>query len=166
MVRILPSLNLGCWDTALAKAVLLLRYMAGLRVGELVVSTEGLQHTLMYSNLYAVYLDGQVSQFVFKMETYKHSNRQIKWVRVHRRQGSQMCPVQALINYLQYRGDSPGLIFMHQNGKLVLASWVLTIIRKLVGALGLDPASYATHSLRIGATTDLANQGATEHQLQ
>ncbi len=77
-----------------------------------------------------------------------------------------LCPVKLLVQYLQMRGTSPGFLFIRQDGGPVKAAWFAQRLKQLLQMAGLDKSKYATHSLRIGATMDLAGSGATSEQLK
>eukprot|EP00457_Paulinella_chromatophora_P007126 gb/GEZN01007146.1/.p1 GENE.gb/GEZN01007146.1/~~gb/GEZN01007146.1/.p1 ORF type:complete len:332 (+),score=37.90 gb/GEZN01007146.1/:161-1156(+) len=50
-------------------------------------------------------------------------------------------------------------LFQSEDGSPLSYSWLQSSLRDLISALGLDPALYGTHSLRIGGATSLAMLG-------
>ena len=51
------------------------------------------------------------------------------------------------------RRDKPGLLFVYQDGKFLTQAHLIASIRLALQRLGLNPADYCDHSLRIGAAT-------------
>ena len=66
--------------------------------------------------------------------------------------GTSICPVSALIAYLQSRAPVRGPLFVFENGRFLTRRHISTVIR---GALG-QHVSADTHSLRIGGASALA----------
>jgi len=81
--------------------------------------------------------------------------------------GTQLCPVTAVNEWLDFAGISEGNVFRSiRHGPVVLESVstksIANIIKKHVAAAGLDPTFYSGHSLRSGLITQAAQQGASE----
>ena len=71
-------------------------------------------------------------------------------------------PVKQLDTYSKFRGsyindDDQFYIFM--DGTPLLPDHIRSLLRELIGNLGLNPESYDTHSFRIGRATDLMKRG-------
>ena len=81
------------------------------------------------------------------------------------RNGSLLCPVEALLRYLHLRGSHPGPLFIFQNGIPLTRSRLnslLTMVLKVCGVNG----DYTGHSFRIGAATTAARAGVPDHLIQ
>ena len=74
------------------------------------------------------------------------------------RTGSSLCPVLALLGYLQVRGMDPGPLFRYRDGRALTRSKFAAAVRLALKA-GVDQAKYCTHSFRIGAATTAAANG-------
>ncbi len=166
MVDMMQYIQLTGWEYKLLKAVMLVMYVAGLRVGEVLVSGKNAKHTALAQNLFAIYTHGVLTDYLLKVPTYKHSNGDPAWIKIQARQPQQLCPVKALYDYMQMRGPQDGFLFVHDTGIPVRSTWFTDYIRMLMEAAGLDPKGYAPHSFRAGATTDLVSQGASQERLR
>lgn len=66
----------------------------------------------------------------------------------------------AMRRYLAVRGGSPGPLFRAPGGGALTTRGISAMLRRRLEQAGVDSARYASHSLRIGGATDLANEGA------
>ena len=81
-------------------------------------------------------------------------------VKIHMgRTGKDLCPVTALLSYIEARGLQPGPLFVRRDGRPVTRQWLVERIREAVATAGLDPTPYSGHSFRIGAATTAAAAG-------
>ena len=76
------------------------------------------------------------------------------------------CPVVAVVAYMVARGSKPGKFFLLQSGKPLYKPGFITHMRKALTAIGLDQASFAGHSFRIGAATAAAQAGLPDSTIQ
>lgn len=166
LVGLIGRLDLSQWDMILLQAILIIMYTGGHRVGELVVSGKNSRHTVKYDQLFVARQSGRVVAYALRLDSYKHDGGDPKWVKYTEKQEATICPVVALWKYLQNRGTMPGYLFVRQDGTPVTATWFTQRLRILLDLAGLDKTKYASHSLRIGATTDLAGSGASTEQLK
>lgn len=71
----------------------------------------------------------------------------------------------ALIKYLEVRGDSPGPLFLLKSGsplsRTLVTNWLSDILK-----LANIPGNYSSHSFRIGAATVAARNGVPDHLIQ
>ena len=72
------------------------------------------------------------------------------------RTGDDLCPVQALLDYLKVRGDAPGALFWWQDGSPLSKMRFVSAIWQALSAANLPAEDFGGHSLRIGATTTAA----------
>jgi len=80
--------------------------------------------------------------------------------------GTDLCPVAALLSYVAIRGDKPGPLFIYENGKFLTQARLISSIRLSLNQLGLNPADYCGHSLRIGAATSAAANGLQDSTIK
>lgn len=73
--------------------------------------------------------------------------------------GDDICPVSALLRYLQARGKHPGPLFMEENGQPLTKAKFISGIRAALTEARLPAKDYAGHSFRIGAATTAAAAG-------
>ena len=76
------------------------------------------------------------------------------------------CPVTAVVAYMAIRGRSPGPFFLTQQGKPLTKSRFIAEVRKGLAKAGLDQATFAGHSFRIGAATAAAQAGVPDSAIQ
>ena len=72
---------------------------------------------------------------------------------------SVLCPVTALLTYIEHRKDSSGPFFLDTSGLTVTKAWFVQEFRKLLQEAGFPESSYSGHSFRIGAATTAAVMG-------
>jgi len=73
--------------------------------------------------------------------------------------GDNLCPVNAMKNYLPKRGLSEGPLFTFASGKPLTKDALTAETRNLLSCLGIKSSDYAGHSFRIGAATAAASAG-------
>lgn len=76
--------------------------------------------------------------------------------------GDDLCPVTTLLSYLAVRGNRPGPLFMHANGKPLTKAQFVAGVRSALTEAKLPATSYAGHSFRIGAATTAAAAGVED----
>ena len=80
--------------------------------------------------------------------------------------GLPLCPVSALLAYIEVRGSAPGRFFQRADSQPVLKSWFVQQLRGILAAVGLPKQLYAGHSFRIGAATTAALAGVEDSTIQ
>ena len=73
-----------------------------------------------------------------------------------------ICPVQAIIHYLTFRGTTPGYLFITANRKPLTRQIFATSLSGLLKDVGLPVAQYNMHSFRIGAATTAMSAGISD----
>ena len=75
--------------------------------------------------------------------------------------GTEACPVNAMLIYLQRRPciSSSGYLFVHADGTPLTRYQFGAVLSKALRAAGIDAAGFKSHSFRIGAATWLAQKG-------
>lgn len=76
------------------------------------------------------------------------------------------CPVVAVAAYMIARGSSPGPFFLDQNKRPLAKPRFIAELKKALSAAGLDQASFAGHSFRIGAATAASQAGLADSTIQ
>ena len=82
------------------------------------------------------------------------------------RTGSQLCPVSAILRYIEIRGDREGPFFLDTSSNPVTKQRFVTRIREVLTAIGLPQHQFAGHSFRIGAATTAATAGIEDSTIQ
>ena len=70
-----------------------------------------------------------------------------------------------LTQYLRLRGDHKGPLFCYKDKTPVKRSFFINQLQEDLSSLGLDYHKYNCHSFRVGRTSDLALEGASDRQI-
>ena len=73
-----------------------------------------------------------------------------------------LCPVEALLKYLHFKGGRPGPLFIFPDGSPLTRDLLNSKIRNLLVSCGVV-GDYTGHSFRIGAATTAARVGLPDH---
>ena len=76
-----------------------------------------------------------------------------------------LCAVKSIVHYLKLRGDSPGPIFLFQNGQALSRARLTGWLRSIMATAGIE-GNFSSHSFRIGAATVAARNGVPDHLIQ
>ena len=82
------------------------------------------------------------------------------------RTDNQLCPVSALLQYIELRGDRAGPFFLDSSHNVVTKPRFIDRIREILTAIGLPQHQFAGHSFRIGAATTAAAAGIEDSTIQ
>lgn len=75
---------------------------------------------------------------------------------------SEVCPVGTLSRFLLLREGQDGPLLQHADGSALSRFQFVAVFHRCLGELGLRPTEYASHSFRIGATTEVARWGLSD----
>ena len=163
LLRIKASLENGTEfrDREMIWAACCICFFAFLRVGEMTVPTDGGFDPSVHLGVGDVALDNPREPSTVQVRI-----KQSKTDPFHRginlyvgRTGSSLCPVLALLGYLQMRGMDPGPLFRYRDRRALTRSKFAAAVRLVLKKAGVDQAKYCTHSFRIGAATTAAANG-------
>ena len=79
--------------------------------------------------------------------------------------GTKLCPVKAILAYLEVRGKKPGPLFIFQNTRPLTRERLVRELRQALSRAGLNPELYAGHSFRIGAATTAHAHGIEDSMI-
>ena len=77
-----------------------------------------------------------------------------------------ICPVTAVVSYIELRQDRTGPFFITAQESPVTTSWFVQQVRAVLSSLGLPQDEYAGHSFRIGTATSAALAGIEDSTIQ
>ena len=80
--------------------------------------------------------------------------------------GSLRCPVVAVVSYMAARGPGAGPLFVNHEKKSLTKARLVGELRTALSAVGLEQASFAGHSFRIGAATAASQAGLPDSIIQ
>ena len=75
---------------------------------------------------------------------------------------AEICPVTALLDYLNRRGYTPGPLFITEGGTPLRRQAFVDNIQQALTAVGLEGSKFNGHSFRIGAATTASEVGVPE----
>jgi hypothetical protein len=157
--------NSSYFHRSLLKAMYLVAFHAFLRIGEITVSNKNSENNLSITDVKFIYSNSKLQGFELYMTTYKHYHGAAKVLFI-KQNGSLICPVSALNEYLQLRKASNGPLFGFMDGSPVSRLFFSTQLRLSLNWAGLDPTKYKGHSFRIGAASTAAQQGFSEEKIK
>ena len=76
-----------------------------------------------------------------------------------------LCAIHSLLAYLNQRGDTPGPLFLFQDGRPLTRALLTSWLRDILSSAGIQ-GNFSSHSFRIGAATVAARNGIPDHQIQ
>ncbi len=161
IIRRIPFLFDDRYTQVLLQSMITLQFAAGLRVGELAKTSKKSDHVLRLGNVLQMSSNGSLSGFRIIFTSYKHHDGKPADIDVHFKHNSTVCPVRALYHYLSLRKSQYAWLFVHKNGMVVTRDWYAKKLSLLLKSVGANPGEFNTHSLRIGAATELALKGAS-----
>ena len=155
------------YDKVMYKALLLLQYHACARVGELVVSGQNTENVVQLNQI-SFQSDslGTVTQLIIDFMYFKHNKAAQSEAVTINATDEPSCPVQAVRDYIQARGQAPGFLFVNAAGMPVQRNAVSRMLKRFLTASGYRAERYDTHGLRIGRASQAAQDGWTETQIK
>lgn len=166
LLAALHSHILDHYNRVLLKAMFLTAFFGLFRVGELSISQNGHQNTVLRKDLTFMYTNANVSSAVINVRNYKHSQGQATAVPLALQSDKQLCPVRALVRYLRLCPTQTGPLFQFRNGDPVTTAFFRSNLRTCVVASDLNPQFYTSHSFRIGGATHAHSHKMPASQLQ
>jgi hypothetical protein len=162
-VSILKKLVLSCkhvtdspYHCAMLKAMYTIMFHAFLRIGEVTQSP----NVLHLKNI-EVNTQGVTVTFV-KFKHHKGPPVYLHITPAH----STVCPVKHVTNFLKWRGNRPGPMFIFPDSKPIPPRYFASQLNLSLSWGNLDNANIKPHSFRIGAATYAATRGFTSAQIR
>ena len=149
------------WDTRMVWAACCLCFFAFLRVSEMAVPDDTSYDPDVHLSFRDIAIDDLKNPSVLQV-TIKQSKTDPfrRGVSLYvGRTGMDLCPVSAMLSYLEFRGGKPGPLFLFQNRKPLTRPRFVDAVRDALRKTGLDEEKYCSHSFRIGAATTAASKG-------
>ena len=149
------------WDTRMVWAACCLGFFAFLRVGEFTVPDNASYDQSVHLSFGDIALDDLKNLTVLQVCIKQSKTDPFrKGVTLYvGRTGVDLCPVAAVLSYLELRGCRPGPLFLFQSWKPLTRPRFVAVVREALGKSGLDERKYCSHSFRIGAATTAASRG-------
>lgn len=164
IVRILPVVCHTSYEAVLFSAIFTLAFYAFLRVGELVVTKQGVAgHALLAHN---VEVCDREKTLKIKLPHSKTDQEGKGVVLIVQRNGSGICPFHFIKLFLALRSQVPGVFFCHIGNNPVTRYQFSAVLSKSLRAIGVSTNRYKSHSFRVGAATLASMKGFTEEKIK
>lgn len=158
LVHRVDDLRVSAYIQTLIRAIMSLMYHACLRISEVGHSGKA-DHALRSSQVSFSHKPPSLypHKITLTLTTFKHSKAP-QTIQVRQIKDSRVCPVRLLWEYSKTK--RAGITFFcDENGVPVTRSFVMSVLRQLVGMSSFSDKRVNTHSFRIGRTTDLVVRG-------
>ena len=162
---LLPNLCSSSYETHLFRTSFLLAFFGFLRVGEFTTASKKGEwaNILLPSD---VSFSKDKSLINLRIRSSKTDQRgEGATLQIGTGHNQEVCPVKAMSKYLEMRPICEGLLFIHFGGEPLTRYQFGCMLKKGIGAIGLSPGDFNTHSFRIGAATSAAVGGIPLDQI-
>ncbi|XP_067326779.1 integrase/recombinase xerD homolog [Anolis sagrei] len=157
LLKTWPSICSSKYEQLLFHAAALTAFFAALRVSELVAASKNdkSQKALIRSDITMSHNCLEI--YIRSSKTDQESRGSV--ITLTQCSAADLCPIQALSQYIAARKPSQGYFFCHQDGSPLTRYQFWTITSKALKALGLPQHKFGTHSFRIGAASTASGLG-------
>lgn len=171
LLRSLSFSNSSAYQRSLFSAMFLVAFYGLFRIGELASkSTRFASYVIQYSNLTFSFRNDPAAQpqgATITIHEFKHNaSRRPFTILLARDVSSPFCPVKALFQYCQVRGNRPGPLFCHADQTSISVHQFNVALQQCLSYCGLDTSRYKSHSFRIGGACHAAEQGYSDAQIR
>ncbi|KAK3735065.1 hypothetical protein QZH41_010783 [Actinostola sp. cb2023] len=167
MLTIHSHLNMALADHSMFWAACCLAYFGFLRSAEFTIPNLNSYSAAIHLNVQDLAIDSSASPSCIRVNIKASKTDPFRkgcCIYVGKAKPS-LCAVEAILVYLNIRGDAPGPLFLLQSGepltRVLLTKW----LRDIMTAAKI-PGNYSSHSFRIGAATVAARNGVPDHLIQ
>jgi len=159
------KLQIVCYDryeALMFKTAYLITYYGLMRVSEVVhtspnQTTRPLQRTdIRFPSTAAIEITIRISK----------TNQRPVTLKIPCEPEAEHCPVCTLNLYCKARGEAPGNLFIHKNGRPLTRSQFASVLALTVRQAGYSTAHIKTHSFRIGRASELTANGVKHETIQ
>ena len=155
------ELEATSWDTTMLWAASSVAFFSFCRSGELTVPSEKSFDPSAHLTVDDISVDDRKKPSVLAIQLKKSKTDPFrKGVRITiGRTQDELCPVTALLSYLQKRGMKPGPLFLWSDGRALTRDDFVRAVRGALRKANLPASQFAGHSFRIGVATTAATMG-------
>ena len=156
------------WDTTMLWAASSVAFFSFCRSGELTVPSEESFDPSAHLTVDDISVDDLKKPSVLAIKLKKSKTDPFrKGVKIALgRTHNELCPVSALLSYLQRRGKKPGPLFLWNDGRALTRESFVKAVRGALQKANLPADQFAGHSFRIGAATTAATMGLEDSLIQ
>jgi len=163
LMKVLPLVCKSSYEAQLFKAAFLLAFFGFLRVGELAFTkNQDLSRLIALSDIRIV--GDLLTLRIRYSKTDQLGNAY--YLSIQGSSEKELCPIAALLSYLDSRPLQEGPLFIHFNRRVITSAQFSHILKEGIKHLGLCPKYFGSHSFRIGAATAAAICGFDEESIK
>ena len=163
LVDILPAICKSSYEEALFKAAILLAFFGFLRVSEFACTKKEAWSKVINVNDISLQ-KGQLG-VVLRFSKTDQCGQSVKLL-IDKSKDVKLCPVKAMSDWLNIRGEVLGPLFIHFGGDPLTSFQFGQVLKEGIKTIGLSPDYYSSHSLRIGAATSAALCGFSDERIK
>ena len=156
------------YDRCLLRAVSLSAFFGFCRSGELTVPQTGDYDPAVHLSFRDVACANpekpNILTLLLRKTKTDQARREVKIILG--RTGGELCPVAALLRYLELRGRDPGPLFCWADHTPMTRTRLVQEVRRALRWAGLPEKDFAGHSFRIGAATTASAAGVEDSTIQ
>lgn len=163
---VLTGICFDQFETKLFKAAYLLAFYGLFRVSELVVSSMAfLDRALLLED---VVVDDNLKHVCVKLHVTKTNQTGAfpTTLRIPQESNAELCPVRAVMAYLECRPNCKGPFFCHANSTPVTRNQFSAVLAKCIRRVRPGCKNIKSHSFRIGRATHLFAMGLSESKIK
>ena len=147
----------SCFNRTCFQAMCSLAFYALLRVGEMTLSNNNLEFSsVTLANNY----------LILNFRKFKHSGKEGATLRVIAIQNNLCCPIRLMHEYITFRGNTPGPLFVTSSGEAVPRQLFTWQLKSALDFAGFDSKRFKSHSFRIGAASHMVESGASDAKIR
>ena len=146
------------FNNRLLWAVCCTAFFGFMRSGKFTVLSSSLYNPDQHLSMRDVAIDNHCSPSLVAITLRVSKARQFVTIFLKRTQAG-LCPVKALLSYLEIRGTNPGPLFVTKDRLPLAKPTFLKMLHSTLSKAGIDPSQFKGHSFGIGAATMTAAAG-------
>lgn len=171
--QLVQSLRFTCSSyflRSLFKAMYLVAFHAFLRVGEMTHTASGAKNNIQFSDIQFQFGTSTNNPEAFELhfKNFKHNAGKSCHILLIKKftRNADMCPVQALWDYISIRGQVDGPLFCFMDKTPVSRQFFTQQLQLSLKSCNKDVQYYKGHSFRIGGASYASEIGITDDQIQ
>ena len=161
LIQAIPIAISDFYHRTLIKAMFIVAFFGLMRVGE--ITSDSINQSCIQLNQLKMFHD----RAIITISRFKH-NISLKPMEIVLTQQTDhdICPVLALRQFENIRGNRPGPLFIFADGCPVPRQFFISRLKFCLNLVGLDHKSYKSHSFRIGGASLYASLGLSDTQIR